>query len=84
MSFVYLVRVLLTLGSVLGLFQATPQPAEMAPGARERIEKLIAEREEARRRRDWNRSDALRTELQALGVTVEDTSAGTRWTWSGR
>ena len=29
--------------------------------------------------RDWARSDALRAELAALGVAVEDTKDGQRW-----
>ena len=38
---------------------------------------LVAERDEARRARDFARADALRDELVALGWTVEDTPAGT-------
>ena len=38
---------------------------------------LVAERDEARRARDFARADALRDELVARGWTVEDTPAGT-------
>ena len=38
---------------------------------------LVAERDEARRARDFARADALRDELVALGWTVEDTPGGT-------
>ena len=38
---------------------------------------LVAERDEARRAKDFARADALRDELVALGWTVEDTPAGT-------
>jgi cysteinyl-tRNA synthetase len=38
---------------------------------------LVAQRDEARRARDFARADALRDELVALGWTVEDTAAGT-------
>jgi cysteinyl-tRNA synthetase len=45
----------------------------------EDIEKRIAEREEARRRRDFKRSDQIRDELLNGGVLLEDTKAGPRW-----
>ena len=38
---------------------------------------LVAERDEARRARDFARADALRDELVARGWTVEDTPSGT-------
>lgn len=43
------------------------------------VEKLIQEREEARRNKDWAKSDAIRNELKQMGVIVEDTPQGTRW-----
>ncbi len=42
-------------------------------------QKLLAEHQAARDSRDWSRSDALRVELLALGVSVEDTRDGQRW-----
>jgi cysteinyl-tRNA synthetase len=45
----------------------------------EEVEKLIRERVEARARRDFSRSDAIRAELDARGIALEDTPAGTRW-----
>lgn len=43
------------------------------------IERLVGERHAARKARDFARSDAIRAELEQLGVHVEDTSQGTRW-----
>jgi cysteinyl-tRNA synthetase len=43
------------------------------------IERLIGERREARRRRDFAAADRVRAELADRGVLVEDTPAGTRW-----
>jgi cysteinyl-tRNA synthetase len=43
------------------------------------VERLLAERAEARAARNWTRSDELRNELAALEVLVEDTSDGQRW-----
>ncbi len=45
----------------------------------EEAEILIARREEARRVKDWATADALRAQLRALGVIVEDTENGVRW-----
>jgi cysteinyl-tRNA synthetase len=45
----------------------------------EEIEKRIAERNEARRRGDFARSDQIRNDLAKAGVILEDTKAGTRW-----
>ncbi|MBO1911437.1 cysteine--tRNA ligase, partial [Microvirga sp. 3-52] len=43
------------------------------------IEKLIEERLEARRNRNFERSDEIRDELVAKGILLEDTAQGTRW-----
>lgn len=45
----------------------------------ERIEKLIEERENARREKNWGRSDEIREELQSIGIILEDTADGTKW-----
>ena len=43
------------------------------------IEALIQERLDARRRKDFARSDAIRADLATKGIVLEDTAAGTRW-----
>ena len=43
------------------------------------IEKKVAEMEAARKARKFNESDALRAELMAAGVLVENTKDGIRW-----
>lgn len=43
------------------------------------IEALIAERNAARKERNFARSDAIRDELKAKGILLEDTAQGTRW-----
>jgi cysteinyl-tRNA synthetase len=59
--------------AILGVL---PKDEEILPAD---IERLIAERLEARRRRDFARSDAIRDELVGKGVLLEDTPQGTRW-----
>ena len=43
------------------------------------IERLLEERMTARKARNFARGDAIRNELEKMGVHVEDTSQGTRW-----
>jgi cysteinyl-tRNA synthetase len=43
------------------------------------IEGLIAERNAARKRRDFARADAIRKQLAEAGVILEDTKDGVRW-----
>jgi cysteinyl-tRNA synthetase len=76
------VGVLVELGRVLGLAMEGTQARRAQSfdsDQRARIERLVRERDEARRRRDWARADALRAELHALGVTLEDGASGTTW-----
>ena len=44
----------------------------------EEIKQLIRERDEAREKKDWNKSDKIRDELLKRGYIVEDTEKGTR------
>jgi cysteinyl-tRNA synthetase len=43
------------------------------------VERLIAERQVARDRKDFARSDAIRQQLLAMGIQLDDTREGTRW-----
>jgi cysteinyl-tRNA synthetase len=43
---------------------------------------VLAERAAARERKDFAASDAIRDGLAALGITIEDTAQGARWTLS--
>jgi cysteinyl-tRNA synthetase len=43
------------------------------------IQALIDERQEARRRRDFTRSDEIRDHLARRGIILEDTKDGVRW-----
>jgi cysteinyl-tRNA synthetase len=81
-DFVAGVSVLIDLGKVLGLSMAGREfhrAQIFEPEERAHIDSLVKERDEARRRRDWARADALRAELDALGVALEDAPTGTKW-----
>jgi len=43
------------------------------------VELLIDLRKEARARKDFATSDAIRDRLKEIGVVLEDTKEGTRW-----
>ncbi|RCS31041.1 cysteine--tRNA ligase [Rhodanobacter denitrificans] len=69
-------------GALLGLLQQDPQAwfrrgENTADAAR--IEDLLQQRQAARAARDFARADAIRDELAAMHVVIEDSAQGTRW-----
>ena len=65
--------------TVINLAGALGMAVEGAEAGDVGIEELVARRQSAREARDWATADALRDELSALGVVVEDTPAGPIW-----
>ena len=45
----------------------------------EEIEQLIAERQAARKAKNFARADEIRDQLQAQGIILEDTREGVKW-----
>ena len=45
----------------------------------EEIEKLIEERQAARKARDFARADEIRDQLAAMGIILKDTREGVQW-----
>ena len=45
----------------------------------EQIETLISERSEAKKEKNFERSDAIRDQLTTLGISIMDTPDGTLW-----
>ncbi|MBI1845681.1 MAG: cysteine--tRNA ligase [Candidatus Rokubacteria bacterium] len=76
--FVEGVSVLVALANALGLLERTPAGAEGPADVRARVGTLVRERDQARKRRDFTRGDALRAEIDRLGWSVEDTPSGPR------
>jgi cysteinyl-tRNA synthetase len=78
-----------TLGSVLGLLQAAPEAWLQAPATL--VDKVptpaevvaaMEARVAARAAKDWAQSDALRNELAARGVLLEDGASGSTWRYT--
>jgi len=57
-------------------FQIIPEIKEEKPP--KEVEELIKEREEARKRKDWQRADEIRERIRELGYVLEDTAKGVR------
>jgi cysteinyl-tRNA synthetase len=79
---------LIQLGGLLGLLQddadaflkgAVQAGAVSEELDTEHIEKLIEQRNNARREKNWSEADRLRDELAARGVVLEDSAGGTLW-----
>ena len=46
---------------------------------RTKISRLISERDEAKKAKDYAKSDAIREKLAALGISIMDTPCGCMW-----
>ena len=60
----------------------SPQTAELAKAAAlsdAEVERLVAEHSQARKTRDFARSDAIRAQLAENGIILENTKDGVRW-----
>jgi cysteinyl-tRNA synthetase len=77
-----LAGVLIKLGNVLGILENTPEgflQGDSDDELPEQVEALVAKRIEARANKDWATADAVRDELTALGVVLEESKEGTTW-----
>ncbi len=67
------------LALVNGVLDVLPDAEQADAALSEWIEERLTARREARARRDFAAADAIRKEIEARGVVIEDTPAGTRW-----
>ncbi|WP_139905889.1 cysteine--tRNA ligase [Clostridium thermarum] len=62
------------LGSPLGILQKSTKVT-----LEEEVEKLIEERQKARKEKNWALADKIRDDLKVRGIVLEDTPQGVRW-----
>jgi len=67
--------VLMKFDTVLGVIGEIKEKEELPEG----IMQLINEREEARKRKDYKKSDAIRAELAKKGIMLLDSKDGVKW-----
>lgn len=76
---------LVELADVLGFDLANP--ASNAGAGNEKLDQvmevLLEVRAKARQKKDWEMSDLIRDKLKELGIILEDTPQGARWTFKG-
>ena len=74
---------LLAGGALLGLLQQDAEAWFKRGGEQTidaaRVDTLLEERRHARAARDFKRADAIRDELAAMNIVIEDGAQGTRW-----
>ncbi len=64
------------LGNIFGILEEEVTIEEKLP---KKVENLIQQREEARKKKDWKAADKIREEIKKLGYLLEDTPEGVRW-----
>ena len=74
---------LLAGGAVLGILGESPEEW-LAKGyegglSSDAIDELLVERAQAKSNRDFTRADAIRDELKAAGIIIEDSASGATW-----
>jgi cysteinyl-tRNA synthetase len=76
---------LLELAGVLGFDLAHPARSTGAGDEKfgQIMEVLLEVRAKARQKKDWEMSDLIRDKLKDLGIVIEDTPQGARWTLKG-
>jgi len=74
-------------GKILGILEHSPdewfkiiRAADSSKSlSEEEIQKLITERNEARKQKDWSSADRIRNELKDKGIILKDGPQGTTW-----
>ena len=76
---------LLMVSHVLGLLQESPESffdqllEKKIEVDEKEVERMVAERETARKEKDWTRADQIRDQLKEMGIVLEDRPDGTAW-----
>lgn len=76
---------LLAIGNLLGILQSNADAwfTQRDGSDTQWIDDLVAERQQAKLDKDYGRADAIRQDLQAQGIVLEDSRDGTTWRREG-
>jgi cysteinyl-tRNA synthetase len=72
-------RALAAFERVTGILDVLPTARAADPALVRWVEERIAARAQARKSKDFKAADAIRAELAAKGIEIEDTPQGTKW-----
>jgi cysteinyl-tRNA synthetase len=64
---------------VMQVFDVLPTQRAMDPELERWVAERVAARNQARKSKDFKAADAIRAELRARGIEIEDTPTGTKW-----
>ena len=67
------------LGGILGIVDESAQGSKSATVLEGLMDIVLKERQEAKAARNWAKSDEIRDQLKALGITIKDGKEGTEW-----
>ena len=77
-------KTLLSVGSILGIFQKNPESWFKNKHNDEdikKIENLIEKRNIARKQKKYDLADEIRKQIIDLGVEINDCPSGVKWNW---
>lgn len=69
-------ELLTKMNQILGFDFDRQKPESAEPEVSDEVKSLVEERQQARKDKNWKRSDEIRDQLKALGIAVEDTPNG--------
>jgi len=72
-------RALAAFGRMAGVLDVLPTPKALDPELASWVEERLGARDKARKSKDFKAADAIRAELAARGVEIEDTPQGAKW-----
>jgi cysteinyl-tRNA synthetase len=70
---------LASIDKVLGLLEVARMSRALDTATVAWVDRMVGERQAARKGRDFARADEIRKELAAKGIVLEDSAQGTRW-----
>ncbi|MFA7068278.1 MAG: cysteine--tRNA ligase [Acidaminococcaceae bacterium] len=72
-------RLLAEMSGIIGVLEKTEIVETKVSSDDEKIEKFIAQRQQARQNKEYAKADELRNRLTEMGIVLEDTPQGVRW-----